>query len=92
MKNILRNASSGTLIRTLCLLLALVNLGLETAGKKIIPITDDQISGTISFIFTVITSITGFWKNNSFTDEAVIADELMHELKAANKEDENYYG
>ena len=73
--------SKGTIIRTICLILALVNLTLETFGKRIIPITDDQISELITLIFTIITSLTAFWKNNSFTKEAIIADGILHDMK-----------
>lgn len=78
--------SVGTIIRTVCLLLALVNLTLETFGKSVIPISDEQISELITLIFTIITSVTAFWKNNSFTQEAIIADDIMHEMKNANKD------
>lgn len=79
--NIMRKITSGTIIRTLCLSLALINLVLETLGHKVIPITDDQISQMVTLVFTVTTSIYGFWKNNSFTQEAIIADEYMKKLK-----------
>lgn len=75
----------GTIIRALCLLLALTNLTLETMGKKIIPITDDQISTFITLGATIVTALVGYWKNNSFTQEAIIADGIMHDLKNANK-------
>lgn len=74
--------SKGTIIRTICLILALVNLTLETFGKKIIPISDEQISELVTLIFTIVTSIAAFWKNNSFTKEAIIADGIMREMKA----------
>lgn len=79
--------TAGTIIRSLCLVLALVNLTLETMGKKIIPITDDQISELVTLVITIATSLVGFWKNNSFTQEAIIADGIMHELKAIAKKD-----
>lgn len=79
--------TAGTIIRALCLILALVNLTLETMGKKIIPVTDDQISELVTLVITIVTSIIGFWKNNSFTQEAIIADGIMHELKAIAKKD-----
>lgn len=72
----------GTIIRALCLILALVNLTLETMGKRIIPITDDQISELVTLVITIATSLVGFWKNNSFTQEAIIADGIMHDLKS----------
>lgn len=79
--------TAGTIIRALCLILALTNLVLETMGKRIIPITDDQISELVTLVITIATSLVGFWKNNSFTQEAIIADGIMHELKAISKKD-----
>lgn len=76
--------TAGTIIRALCLILALVNLTLETMGKRIIPITDDQISEFVTLVITIATSLVGFWKNNSFTQEAIIADGIMHDLKSFN--------
>lgn len=73
--------SAGTIIRTLCLILALTNLVLESCGKKILPISDEQISELVTLVFTIATSVVGFWKNNSFTEEAIIADGIMHDMK-----------
>lgn len=83
--------SAGTIARTVCLVLALINLTLETMGKKVIPISDEEVSEFITLAFTIITSIAAFWKNNSFTEEAILADDLMHELKnaTAKGDDEN---
>lgn len=78
--------SVGTIIRTVCLLLALVNLTLETFGKSVIPISDEQVSELVTLIFTIVTSLVAFWKNNSFTKEAIIADDIMYEMKNANKD------
>lgn len=77
--------SVGTIIRTVCLILALVNLTLETFGKSVIPISDEQVSELITLIFTIVTSVTAFWKNNSFTQEAIIADGLMKDMKNTKK-------
>lgn len=77
--------SVGTIIRTVCLILALVNLTLETFGKNVIPISDEQVSELITLIFTIVTSVAAFWKNNSFTQEAIIADGLMHDMKSTKK-------
>ena len=81
--------SKGTIIRTICLLLALTNITLEAFGKKVIPISNEQISDAISVIFTIITSLTAAWKNNSFTPEAIKADEYLKELKEGVTDDEH---
>ena len=83
--NMKEKISVGTVIRTVCLILALVNLTLETFGKRIIPISDEQVSELITLIFTIVTSVVSFWKNNSFTQEAIIADGLMKDMKNAKK-------
>ena len=83
--NMKEKISVSTVIRTVCLLLALVNLTLETFGKSIIPISDEQVSELITLIFTIVTSVISFWKNNSFTQEAIIADGLMKDMKNTKK-------
>lgn len=72
---------SGTIIRTVCLVLALVNQVLCASGKNIIPVDDETIAQLISAGFTVVTAIVSWWKNNSITREARAADEYMHALK-----------
>ena len=72
---------TGTIIRTVCLALALVNQILSATGNNIIPIDDETISQLISAGFTVATAIVAWWKNNSITKEARAADEYMHVLK-----------
>ena len=76
-----KNITAGTIARTLCLLLALVNQVLMVMGYKIIDISDDTINTLISTGFTVVTALLAWWKNNSFTSAAIKADDYMNELK-----------
>ncbi len=73
--------TKGTLIRTVILLLALVNQVLSICGVSPIPIDDDTATNIISTLWTVVASIAAWWKNNSFTQDAITADEYMNELK-----------
>lgn len=68
----------GTIIRTACLLLAIVNYGLTIAGKSPLPIESETLTEVISFMFTTVASMVAWWKNNSFTQKAIEADELLH--------------
>lgn len=70
--------SKGTIIRTVCLILALVNNVLAIAGKSPLPIDDALVTEIVSFIFTAAASLTAWWKNNSFTRKAIEADEMLH--------------
>ena len=71
----------GTIIRTVLLALALTNQILTATGHPVIPIDDETITQLISALATVITALVAWWKNNSYTQEAIIADNYMHELK-----------
>ena len=77
--------SAGTIARTICLCLALVNQILTAMGHSVINISDESINTLISTGFTIVTAIVAWWKNNSFTQSALKADEVMKELKS-NKE------
>lgn len=70
-----------TVIRTIILALALVNQILTSTGHSIIPVTDDQITEFITLAVTIGASLLTWWNNNSFTKEAIKADEYMNELK-----------
>jgi len=70
-----------TVIRTVILALALINQILTAVGKSVIPIDNTTITQFVSAVFTVAASIWSWWKNNSFTYEAIVADEYLRELK-----------
>ena len=73
--------TKGTLIRTVILLLALVNQILSICGVSPIPIDDDTATNVISTLWTAVASVIAWWKNNSFTQDAITADEYLNELK-----------
>lgn len=75
-------AKKDTIIRTVVLFFALVNQILTCLGKCIIPISDDQIAELITLIITIGASVWAWWKNNSFTLEAIEADKILAEKKA----------
>lgn len=81
----MNNISKGTIIRTACLVLAIINNALAIAGKSPLPIDDAMVTEVISFVFTVVTSVAAWWKNNSFTPEAIKADGVLAGLKTAKK-------
>lgn len=70
-----------TIIRTVVLIVALINQGLTVIGWNLIPITDDQIAEVITLVFTIGASLWAWWKNNSFTKNAIEADMILEELK-----------
>ena len=79
------NITSGTIARTIILVLALLNQILTATGHSVINISDESVNTLISPGFTIVTAVIAWWKNNSFTQSALKADEVMRELKS-NKE------
>jgi SPP1 family holin len=80
-------ATSGTIARTVVLAVALINQLLTAFGYNVIDISNDTINTLISTIFTIVTALVAFWKNNSFTKAALEADEVMKELKSKVSEE-----
>ena len=70
-----------TIARTIVLALALINQVLAIVGKDALPFTEDSIYQICTLIATLITSGIAWWKNNSFTQAAIEADELKEKLK-----------
>lgn len=77
--------SAGTIARTIILLLALVNQILTVTGHSLIPINDDDVTAIVSTVFTMVTAIAAWWKNNSFTKAALAGDDTMKTIKSTNK-------
>ena len=75
------NIKLDTIIRTVCLVLALVNQGLMMAGHSILPVTDEQVAELLTLVFTILASLWAWWKNNSFTKAAIEADNAMQAIK-----------
>lgn len=70
-----RKPSKATIIRTIILVLAIANNALAIAGKSPLPIDDEMVTEVVSFVFTTGAAIVTWWKNNSFTQKAIEADE-----------------
>ena len=81
MKN---NITAGTIARTLVLILALANQVLAMCGKQVLNIADDDIYQVVSIVFTIGAAVWGWWKNNSFSQAAIKADEYKENIKERN--------
>lgn len=75
------NVKTGTIVRTVILIVALANQVLTMLGYNTLPISDEQISELITLGLTVGASLWAWWKNNSFTKEAIEADAVLARLK-----------
>ena len=70
-----------TIIRTVILVLAIINNALEIAGKSPLPIESEAVKSIITILFTAGAALAAWWKNNSFTPPAIEADVFMREIR-----------
>ena len=65
------NISTGTIVRTICLALALINMVLSAMGKPVLPIEDSTIEALVTSARRLPPAVAAWWKNNSFTKPAI---------------------
>ena len=73
-----------TIIRAIVLLVTLINTILTIFGKSPLPFAEDELYAWLTAAATVAATLWAWWKNNSFTPEAIQADKYLAELKANN--------
>ena len=78
----LNNVSKETWIRTILLVLAIVNKILAWKGYSPIPIDDDMVVSIVSDLALIITALIAWWKDNAFT---VIAQRYNEQMLAEKK-------
>ena len=83
MKNInFKGVTSQTWVRTIVLVIALIGQLLVILGKRTEAIDIDRWTEYVTYAVTVISSVWAWWKNNSFTQQAQDADNI---LKGSNE-------
>lgn len=82
MKN---KVSTATIVRTVCLSLALVNQLLSAGGHSVIPIDNETVNQLVTAGVTIVTAIVNWWYNNSFTEAAIEADKTFERVREKNK-------
>lgn len=69
------------IIRTIVLVVALINQSLVLAGFSPLPFEDTEVENAVTIVFTVVASVWSWWKDNDVTRKA-------REAKAKIKEKE----
>lgn len=72
--------SKETIVRTIILVVALINQVLTASGKNPLPFSDEELYTGLTAVFTVSATAWAWWKNNSFTQNAIAADEYKSQL------------
>ena len=81
-----QKVTAATIIRTVVLALALINQTLTALGKNPLPIAGNDVYEFLTLAVTIGAAIWSWWKNNSFTKNALQADQLLYFLRKNEKE------
>ncbi|KKB75356.1 MULTISPECIES: phage holin [Bacillus] len=80
----MKNFDKGTVVRTVLLFIALVNQTLIMFGKAALPVTEDQVNTLAdtlymagSTVFTIVTSVVAWYKNNYVTGKGKLQKEVL---------------
>ena len=73
--------SKSTIIRTILVVIVIINFILEKLGVDLIPADESVISMFVETFIEIAVIVVGFWKNNSYSQAAIRADEFLKELR-----------
>lgn len=76
--------SKGTIVRTVMLIIVVLNMILKHFGLDVINVSESEILSVLEMLIEIAVIIVTFWKNNSFTNKAIKADEFLKTLKESN--------
>ena len=79
--------SKGTIVRTIMLIIVIINMILQHFGLDIINVDESQVLSFVEIVIELAVIIVSFWKNNSFTDNAIKADEFLQKLRESDDTD-----
>lgn len=79
--------STNTIVRTIVLVIALINQAMAILGKGTLDITEDQVYQLVTLAATIVVAIRCWWKNNSFTHEAIYGDAVVKALRSEPTDD-----
>jgi len=77
----IKGVTKGTWVRTIVLLVALINQGLTTFGANPLPVSEGEVYAIGTLIVTIISAVWAGWKNNSFTAAAQEADTVLQSIR-----------
>jgi len=77
--------SKGTIVRTIMLFIVIINLILKQMGHDIINVSESEVLTLVETLIEVAVIVVAFWKNNSYTEKAIKADEFLQMLKESEE-------
>lgn len=77
----LKNVTPASWIRLIMLIVSLVGVGFRLFGSDYSAENEEFAKDAAAVIVLIISSVSAYWKNNSFTEAAQAADAILSALK-----------
>lgn len=76
--------TKGTIVRTIMLVLVLLNWILRQTGHPVIQVDEGSVASFVQLSIEIATIVVAWWKNNSFSQNAIKADGYLRTLNEQN--------
>ena len=73
--------SKDTIVRTILIFIVIINVVLEKYGVDIISTDENTITMFVETLIEIAVIAVGFWKNNSYSPNAIKADKFLKQLR-----------
>lgn len=77
----LKSVAPGAWVRLALLIASLAGAGLKITGVCDCITDNETLENAVTVIVMVVVALASYWKNNSFTEAAQAADEVMNSMK-----------
>ncbi len=81
----LKRVRASTWVRLAVLVVALANAALRMCSHETVSLGNETAENVVSAVVLVVSALNGYWKNNSFTEAAQTADEILRTIKETQK-------
>lgn len=78
--------TKATIVRTILVVLVIINSVLEKLGIDIIPVDENAILMLVETGIEIAVIVVAWWKNNSFSENAIKADAFLKQLRESEVE------
>ncbi len=78
--------SKWTVVRTVMLLIVVLNMILKACGIDVIDVSESQVLSCVETVIEIATIVVSWWYNNSFSENARKADEFLKSLKGSGED------
>ena len=77
--------TKGTIVRTIMIVIVIINWILEACGVDIIPTNELAIANAVETLVEIASIAAAWWYNNSYTEKAKKAGEFLKQLRESEE-------